>query len=295
MKSPIRPITTNDVALLFAARDGATGLVLELLTAGADVNTVNGHGNTPLIMAAQHGSPATIALLLNPAVVVDAANGIGNTALLYAAYNGRTDAVELLIAAGADVNARNHRGNTPLIYGAYGGHLAVVDRLLSAHAVIDQGDEDARTALMWAVIRGQVAVTQRLLAGGAAVGAVDVLGNTALDWARVMRRTETGGGAGTVGVTRRVRAGMPTGMDVAMRESRSRSPMRRSRAAWYGHTCIDSAELRRMRRAELHCASRVSCPHADHSSSYHRKASAIVAHDDSTDPHACTFLPREYA
>jgi cytohesin len=84
-----------------------------LLKAGADPNSKETSGRTPLFRAAS--DPAALKLLLDAGADATVVDGDGYSPLHEAAFNGNADAVRLLIAAGAKVNATEkweHR--TPL-------------------------------------------------------------------------------------------------------------------------------------------------------------------------------------
>eukprot|EP01046_Picozoa_sp_COSAG06_P070621 COSAG06_NODE_19829_length_820_cov_1.643551_1_plen_82_part_10 len=64
--------------------------------------------------AANSGDTAAIARLVREGANVNAVDGNGNTPLHNAAISGHAEAVEALARAGAEVNAVNQYGNTPL-------------------------------------------------------------------------------------------------------------------------------------------------------------------------------------
>ena len=105
-----------------------------LLTAGADVNTRDGEGWTPLSRAAERGHEAVVKLLLDTGKVdVDSKDsGYGRTPLWWAAGGGHEAVVKLLLETGkVDLDSKDkYNGQTPLSWAARGGHEAVVKLLL---------------------------------------------------------------------------------------------------------------------------------------------------------------------
>ena len=103
------------------AYQGDAASVEVLLAAKADPNVVKAKGYSPLMRAAQEANAATVAMLLAHGAQVDLRNEAGETALMRAAIaGGDRDTVAALLAAHPDVNARNSDGQTALIY-AVGG------------------------------------------------------------------------------------------------------------------------------------------------------------------------------
>ncbi|MDB4684022.1 ankyrin repeat domain-containing protein, partial [bacterium] len=97
-----------------AAQLGNIKAVKKHLADGADVNTQNESGTTPLGWAGYYGYKELIELLIAEGADVNAKGTDGMTALHYAALTKRLEAVELLIANGADVNVMNDDGETSL-------------------------------------------------------------------------------------------------------------------------------------------------------------------------------------
>src|SRR2546423_15534215 len=79
--------------------------VTKMLADGADVNTRDARGNTPLMYAAAVGSTDVMRQLLARGADVNAKNSFDATALLWCSNN--LDKVRLLVDHGANVNARD--------------------------------------------------------------------------------------------------------------------------------------------------------------------------------------------
>lgn len=145
------PQADGTTALHWAARWDDLGMSQALIQAGANPQTANRAGATPMFLASQNGSATMLALLLeagaDPNVPV---LSHGETALMMAARTGKLAAVSRLLDQGAQVNAaENLRGTTALMWAAEQGHTAVVQLLLERGA-----DVNARSAILTPVKRG---------------------------------------------------------------------------------------------------------------------------------------------
>ncbi len=78
--------------------------VLELVDAGADVNTADGLGGTPLHWAATVASQESVAALLSAGADINAKDENDWTPLELAIFFGRAETVQVLWLAGAEVN-----------------------------------------------------------------------------------------------------------------------------------------------------------------------------------------------
>jgi len=170
--------------------------VKELIASGADVNTRNKDGLTPLAYAIKNKEFEIGLLLIKAGADVNARDKNGCPILHRVAAMGRDKFAQALINAGADVNARDDHGYTPLHYyatkttwrrGGDGDTDKVVPVLLSAGADINAranagGEEDhGDTPLLLAVrcVNAEEVISQ-LLEAGADPNARDDEGNTPL-------------------------------------------------------------------------------------------------------------------
>jgi ankyrin repeat protein len=107
----------GETALHIAARISFP-MVNLLVTHGADVRRIGGHGNTLLHMAVAANQEALVQALLEWEYSVDAENAEGETALHIAARQGNVPMLKALLDHGAKANCIDQAGNTPL-------HMAV--------------------------------------------------------------------------------------------------------------------------------------------------------------------------
>ncbi len=88
----------GETALMLAVQFGRDAFVALLLDAGADVNTTDATGRTPLMFA----QPKYIGALLAAGAQINAQDDDGETALMKAAGSADIDKVKVLLENGAD-------------------------------------------------------------------------------------------------------------------------------------------------------------------------------------------------
>lgn len=134
--------------------------IKELLDAGADVNTHNEWGLTPVMLAAQYNHCVAVlnALVAAGADIHEAEPKYRSNALHLAANSSKNPKViEALLAAGANIDARNYLGETALIMAVNGN--------------------------------AETKITTQLIKSGADVNACDYQGHSVLEYARAAKRT----------------------------------------------------------------------------------------------------------
>jgi hypothetical protein len=127
----------KDSQFLAAAKIGDTTTLVNLISAGADLNAKNNYGNTALILAAENNYTTVVSTLIAAGANIHSANNKGDTALMKAAWYGCTEIVSALINAGANVKTANKNGQTVLKIAAICGHTYTAFRLLSAMSFQD--------------------------------------------------------------------------------------------------------------------------------------------------------------
>ena len=120
-----------------------------LVSQGADVNSRNSDGNTPLILATRYFNILSVNILLEHGADVNARNNDGLTALHYSCRCLRrsTHAIDLLVKHGADVNIQTKLGFTALHYAALCEEYAKVHKLLKYDADPDFTTAKGQTVL----------------------------------------------------------------------------------------------------------------------------------------------------
>jgi ankyrin repeat protein len=127
--------------------------IRRILAAGADIDTRDGEGGTPLMAAAHTGNLPMVLALIELGADVNATDAQGWTPLMKSAYNaelnrGFADVAQALIDAGANVEMPISYGIRPLMLAAGYGETAVAETLLKAGADVMARNEGGLTALM---------------------------------------------------------------------------------------------------------------------------------------------------
>lgn len=97
-----------------------------LLEYGADINSYNEEGNTPLITASYYGHEKAVKRLLEKNANINATNTWGDTALFFAIRRNHQDVSKLLIEQGIDLSRKNKFGLSPLLQASAIGNQYVV-------------------------------------------------------------------------------------------------------------------------------------------------------------------------
>ncbi|MCC3511869.1 MAG: ankyrin repeat domain-containing protein [Microcoleus sp. PH2017_17_BER_D_A] len=165
-----------------------------LVAAGADINIVGRHGETPIQVAAWRGNREILEILFSQGAVVNtyisAALGniqevesyleqggdpnartgrtppYGNTLLYFAAANNQIEVADLLIKYGADVNGECEQGFYPLIVASQFGFVEMVELLIDCGADVSVIIDFGNGALELAAENGHKEVVQILLERG---------------------------------------------------------------------------------------------------------------------------------
>src|SRR6185295_18723101 len=155
-------------ALAWAVHLGERRMAEALLDSGANANTADEYGETPVTLAAANGDAALVQRLMAAGAGAGAARWNGETALMIAAGAGSFDTVRQLVMGGADVNAAEPRGGqTALMWAAAEGHSDVVAGLVGLGAKVDAASKAGFTPLVFAAIKDDVGSIKTLLEAGA--------------------------------------------------------------------------------------------------------------------------------
>ncbi|MBI5651339.1 MAG: ankyrin repeat domain-containing protein [Chloroflexi bacterium] len=176
--------------LIQAAERGDTQTVMQLQTAGANINARDARGRTPVMAATHRNQVETVRALLQAGADVNIRDQQLDNPFLYAGAEGLLEILQLCIAARADTQLTNRFGGTALIPAAERGHVAVVNELLTRTDVdVNHVNNLGWTALLEAIVLSDGGVkhqqiVQMLIDHKANVMIADKHGVTPLEHAR---------------------------------------------------------------------------------------------------------------
>lgn len=153
--------------LFLAIELGDIRTARKVLSEGAEINSRNNLGQTPLMGAALEGDAKIAAMLLAHDASVNAIANYGETALLIAAANGDNEVLRLLISRGADVNAQYPDNRTALMLAVTNGHYTTIRMLLESGATVNSKDQYGDSALTIALEGGDTQIISLLKKAGA--------------------------------------------------------------------------------------------------------------------------------
>jgi ankyrin repeat protein/GTPase SAR1 family protein len=161
--------------------------VLELLLqSGADVNTSDVRGYTPLFVASFYGCISVVEMLIHKGAGLNVKTVSGATPLQASSVSGHLRVTQLLVQHGADVATRDNCGRNPLHNACRSGNLELVNFIINASQKksLDEADHCGSTPLSIAARFGSVDIVRTLIGTGAVeVESSDKFGRTATTWA----------------------------------------------------------------------------------------------------------------
>ncbi len=174
--------------LLSAAETGDATAAALAIRAGANLETRDEHGRTPLLLAVTKDRLAVARLLVYLGADPDALDDQHDTPWLVTGVTGSVDMLEVLLPARPDLAIRNRFGGTSLIPASERGHVGYVRRVVRTDIDVNHINNLGWTALLEAVILGDGSkryqqIVMILLDAGADASIADRQGVTALQHA----------------------------------------------------------------------------------------------------------------
>ena len=142
----------------WAAEEGDTQSIMELIQKGININARIGREETALMLAALYGQRKIVQILLQNGADVKIKNHHDRTALHFAVRGGNVDLIKLILTAHADINAIDSLGNTPLHYAAEYATAEVSEKLIRHGANLNIKNELDMTPLQIALKRGDKSI-----------------------------------------------------------------------------------------------------------------------------------------
>jgi len=178
-----------------AAAAGDTAAIGDALRTGAQLESRDAEGRTPLMTAVYKHHASAAQALIDAGANVNAQDKILNSPFLYAGAEGMTDIVRMCMKAGADYTVYNRYGGSALIPACERGHVETVIALLEDKKFpINHINRLGWTGLLEAVILGDggprhIRIVQLLIDAGADLNIADKDGVTTLQHARQKKQT----------------------------------------------------------------------------------------------------------
>eukprot|EP00210_Caulerpa_lentillifera_P005401 g5163.t1 len=166
-------IESTKSALSRSAAFGSARVAQFLIDNGANVESRENVGFTPLSNAAFYNFLQVARILLESGANIESKNNVGWTPLHISTEEDYVDVAKELVTRGANIEARSNIGDTPLILAAYFGSSDVVQFLLEKNAIVDASNNAGGTALYWAATSGQISIVGILIHNGASKSATD--------------------------------------------------------------------------------------------------------------------------
>ncbi len=132
MSAPLRVRADSRTAtegLWSLAEFGDVSQLEYLVASGADVNSSNCDGVTPLMRAAYHGRDEVVRALIKHGADLNATRGDGFTPLLLAAFFGHDDVVRTLVELGADLSSTTRFGTSAQMWATARSFYEIADYL----------------------------------------------------------------------------------------------------------------------------------------------------------------------
>lgn len=174
----------HDESLRLAVRFGDLASTQMALRRGANPNSTDPGGSTPLHVAALVGQVTIINMLLAQKSSIDIVNKDGRTPLHCAAHGGNAKAVRALIEGGAFVEARDDWGDrwAPIHYASRAGNVEVVSLLLETGSRVNLTTERTKVSALHVAARaGSIETVRLLLREGADTSLRDATGQSFID------------------------------------------------------------------------------------------------------------------
>ncbi|KAI1869771.1 uncharacterized protein JN550_005752 [Neoarthrinium moseri] len=172
-------------ALQLEVRNGCLETVTLLIHYGANVNTADSLGVTPLHMASRHPSTTIARLVIEHGAYVSSKTNKGRTALHYAIEGRNPGVTKLLLENKANVNETDNDGLAPLHLASEQGNAVIAQLLIDHGAKLNDSCQNGRTPISLASERANFLLAKLLVENGANLYAARKYSWDLLNWAYV--------------------------------------------------------------------------------------------------------------
>lgn len=146
-----KEIEINNI-LLEAVKENNLPKVQEALAKGANINTQNNKGETPLLLACKNNNTTIGLLLLNSNANPNIKDNNNDTPLHLSVHKNNIVLTKALLNNGCNcLNDKDDIGDTPLILAVFNGHYDIVNLLLNSDVNINEIDSQGKTPLKLAI------------------------------------------------------------------------------------------------------------------------------------------------
>ncbi|MCP4160484.1 MAG: hypothetical protein GY760_10450 [Deltaproteobacteria bacterium] len=153
--------------LISALSNDSNDLMTMLIEFGADINYVDGSGNSTLHIAASRGFKEGIDKLTDMGMDINITNSKDGKTPLFKAIEYAPESVEFMIKKGASVKSQNKYGETPAFYALRYNKLEAFQVLINSGSDIDHITNYGETMLYSAVNSNNLKFIKLLLKNGA--------------------------------------------------------------------------------------------------------------------------------
>jgi ankyrin repeat protein len=148
---------------LKSAESGNREAMTAFIVSGAEIDTQDERGWTPLMISSFNGNQEIARLLIERGANIHIEDTSGYSPIHWAAFNGFTEIVKMLITKHANVNAQSKHGWTALLQAATRGHLNTCAVLIAGGADVNLTSFDGWSPLHKASANGHIEVVKLLL------------------------------------------------------------------------------------------------------------------------------------
>ena len=143
--------SAEDISLQELCETSSFSEIKDAILAGANVNSKDENGRTPLMAACEYeSSHEIIQLLMSFKALVNDTDNKGYTAVMYAAkFDPYPRVVAEMVKLGADVNIKANDGTTALMLACEHNNVQVVSEIIKAGANVNAKDNDGYTAIQY--------------------------------------------------------------------------------------------------------------------------------------------------